>query len=721
MTTLALRMLLLTLVGSMCLFAIPTTQGQQQTPSSLTKTIIKTQPTTTAARLLIHPDIAPAATSILMQEGFEHVWPTSGWTMVNRNPVNTYSWAKRFCPPHTGMYGETVALLPYGGGAGCLTLHPNNASVLAIYGPFDLSTSTAASLTFYLYGRTSTAKNTNGDPLDSLFVGSSINGQNFAGTPYFGDYTQGSESNSYTRLSLDLTDRIGQSQVWITFWFESDATGNDIGFTIDDLTLERTEAIVPRRFDVARDGLSFANFSYLGNTSAQAWEQFKKAFPGTQMELPDGQHRKGPEAFFSGEDYQTIGDGGNCAGFTAVSLIRYLGLPETVEPSLLSAAHRAVAFPSDWLAGVPGNVTVGQSDVKDYIHLYQARQKSYQFNLWWAEHGNDTPIQTYQAVQRLTQANEPVALSISQPGLGGHRITAYRTEQSGTLGYIHIYDNNYPGDSTRRVTVNLTTNQWLYEVEPGKTWGGGAYLRYSPVSLNFPAELPLEDATAALNAVTGQNGTIVAVSGDSSLLIRNAQGQMLGYQNGNLVSTIPGATALFVDAYNPTAPNAPASERYFLPNSATYTVTVQPQAANSIYTLSAFGGGSAMRIADVSAATGSTDELVLKNTVLDSTFTPATDGAYCHYLTREVNTENSRDYTVCITDGRNVPATVTLDPATNRESFQHWGTESVAITLDTTQIGSLPGQATKRALVAPGEIVTGPPARTTVYLPAIRR
>ena len=232
------RMLLFALVGSLCLFAIPTTQGQQQTPSSLTKTIITMQPAVTAAKLPVNPSTSPAATSILMQEGFEHAWPTSGWTVVNRNPVNTHSWAKRFCPPHTGMYGETVALLPYGGGAGCLTLHPNNASVLAIYGPFDLSTSVAANMTFYLYGRTITAS-------DSLFVGSSINGQNFTGTPYFGDYTHGSESNSYTRLSLDLTDRLGQSQVWITFWFESDATGNDIGFTIDDMSIDVTAGVPP--------------------------------------------------------------------------------------------------------------------------------------------------------------------------------------------------------------------------------------------------------------------------------------------------------------------------------------------------------------------------------------------------------------------------------------------------------------------------------------------
>ncbi len=245
MATRTRRMLLLAMVGSLCLFAISAAQGQQRTPGPLTQTIIETQPAATTVTPQSYPGTSPAATSILMQEGFEHAWPTSGWTVVNQNPVNPYGWAKRFCPPHTGMYGETVALLPYGGGAGCLTLHPNNASVAAIYGPFDLSTSVAANMTFYLYGRTSTAKDTNNKPLDSLFVGSSINGQNFAGTSYFGDYTQGSESNSYTRLSLDLTDRLGQSQVWITFWFTSDATGNDIGFTIDDVSINVTADVPP--------------------------------------------------------------------------------------------------------------------------------------------------------------------------------------------------------------------------------------------------------------------------------------------------------------------------------------------------------------------------------------------------------------------------------------------------------------------------------------------
>lgn len=482
----------------------------------------------------------------------------------------------------------------------------------------------------------------------------------------------------------------------------SNLVSNDTNNTSDIFVHERN-----RSFQVSYDGLSFVNFNYVSNMSQQSWEQFKKTFPGTQMETPNGQRRKGPERYFKSDDYQQIGATGNCAGFAAVSLIRYLGLAETVEPSLLSSANRAITITANLPEVVSGNVAVGQSDVKDYLHLYQARQMSYQYGLWWGQHWNDTPLQTYQAVKNRTQADEPVAVSIWQEGRGGHRVVAYRTEESGNTGSIYIYDSNWPNDATRKIDINLTTGQWTYTLWPGETWGGITNLHYSPATVNFPAELyPGDSGNAAIYGASSQDGTMVHVEGDADLLIANAQGQHIGYQNGNLVVTIPGAAPIREEAFNPANPTVDSFQTFFLPASSVYTATVQPIDATSAYTLTAFAAGSALSLDNISATAGHNDRLVLRNGVLDATFTPATDDIYCHYLTREVDGRNSRDYTTCVTDGAAVPVQIRLNSATNTLTFRQTGPQPLMVTLATSQVGDSPGQSEETVQVSPGTVVT---------------
>ncbi len=129
------------------------------------------------------------------------------------------------------------------------------------------------------------------------------------------------------------------------------------------LTSTPTPTPNAKTFQVKRDGLSFNNFSYDESslTDKVKWDMFKKTFPATQMELATGERRKGPLAYYNSSLYQGIGYGGNCAGFTGAALMRYLGLTETVEPSLLLTTSLAMTMPYAWPES---------SDVKDYIHRY---------------------------------------------------------------------------------------------------------------------------------------------------------------------------------------------------------------------------------------------------------------------------------------------------------------------------------------------------------------
>jgi len=456
-------------------------------------------------------------------------------------------------------------------------------------------------------------------------------------------------------------------------------------------------------FQVNPDGFSFPNFTYNG----ASWEQFKKAFPGSSMELSNGTRRKGAQLFFNTE-YTSIGEGGNCAGFTAASLIRYLHLPETVESSLLSADHQKISSVYD----LPS-----ETDVKDYIHLYQARQVSYEYGLWWGQHWDDTPLQSYQAIKAKTQAGEPVAASIWQVGRGGHRVTAYRTEENGNTGYIYIYDNNWPNDSSRRIELNLTTGRWSYTLWQGEVWGGTTNLRYSLASTNFPAALPPQYQNR-LFPTEASGETMVNVEGQAQLLITDAQGRKLGFANGNFVSEIPGAAFIPIDAYNPDDPNAAATESFFLPSNTSYQITIQP-ISNGAYDLVVFGNGSGLLLGNISAATNAVDTLTLNGNVLDTTFKPATDQDFCHYITRDVSNTVSRDFNSCISGSTGIKAQFSLDAAGNNLQFRNQSNQPVTLNTTVDQVGDGASNNATNQQVPAGQSITIQAGKNKVYLPIV--
>ncbi|HZL06366.1 MAG TPA: choice-of-anchor L domain-containing protein [Coriobacteriia bacterium] len=56
---------------------------------------------------------------------------------------------------------------------------------------------------------------------------------------------------------------------------------------------------------------------------------------------------------------------------------------------------------------------------------------------------------------------------------GGHGVVAYRmdTEQGGDLVKLYIYDDNWPGDSTRFIAFWPNVPKWQYQLFDGETWG----------------------------------------------------------------------------------------------------------------------------------------------------------------------------------------------------------------------------------------------------------
>lgn len=185
-----------------------------------------------------------ALTSTLYTEDFEAPWPHTLWAVFDNNNINQpqYLWSRRACQPFSGTYSGMAA----GGGSqganrSCSSNYANNIDTWAVYGPIDLSNASSANLTFFVRGKT---EGTFNNPIDYLLIASGTDDVNFTGSGAVGgDLTNGPFANQYYGFTVDFgpngaVNRLGQSQVWIAFIFQSDKSRTDLGLTIDDIQLD---------------------------------------------------------------------------------------------------------------------------------------------------------------------------------------------------------------------------------------------------------------------------------------------------------------------------------------------------------------------------------------------------------------------------------------------------------------------------------------------------
>lgn len=217
------------------------------------------------------PSTINSPVALTMSEDFEGIWPNTGWEVGDGsdNDGGEYTWHKRECYPHTGSYAAWAVGggLPGGSLLLCTDQYPANAHSWMTYGPFDLTAATAATLDFYIWGKTEGGTNC---PYDYLFVGGSSDGDSFDGGRVCGDWTGGDLANGYYTLTLDLESWLGQSTVWVGFIFHSDVDTQDIGFTIDDVALNVT-GVLPE--------VDFVGVPHTGNAPLSV--QFTSMVTGT--------------------------------------------------------------------------------------------------------------------------------------------------------------------------------------------------------------------------------------------------------------------------------------------------------------------------------------------------------------------------------------------------------------------------------------------------------
>ncbi len=172
----------------------------------------------------------------VLVEGFEGTFPSGLWNVFDGDGATNgeYYWAKRNYRKNTGTYSAWCV----GGGANGGSLsngsnYPNNANSHMVYGPFDLSGTNWAGVTFSLWLNTESN-------LDYFSFSASVDGSNFYGSAF-----SGSTGGSWIPLSFSLKniptlgDITNRSSVWISFSFISDGSVQYEGVYLDDIILQR--------------------------------------------------------------------------------------------------------------------------------------------------------------------------------------------------------------------------------------------------------------------------------------------------------------------------------------------------------------------------------------------------------------------------------------------------------------------------------------------------
>ena len=248
---------------------------------------------------------------------------------------------------------------------------------------------------------------------------------------------------------------------------------------------------------------------------------------------------------------QAVNEGmadGHCYGFATLTELIYKGdLPQFGYADVGAlGAGAATPFALD----VEGNLRLQRSIARAFV--MQTLQSVNE------EAIKGTPTEILEALRggALRRSNpESWTLTIFQPGFKqGHAITPYAVEDmGGGIFEVHVYDNNWPGDTSRRLTIDTNSDTWSYyaAINPGipaAEYAGDAKTR----TLSLMPVLPGLGVQPCPICVGRQGARLRynevrldgAASEHAKLLITDGQGRKTGFVGNRLVNQIPGARVL---------------------------------------------------------------------------------------------------------------------------------------------------------------------------------
>jgi len=167
----------------------------------------------------------PSATGwvTIMSEDLEGPFPV-GWSVYDTNPTSGYDyWDDLSCRSYAGTWSAWAA--DTGDMLDC-TAYDDDMNAWMKYGPFDLSDAIDAELNFYYW---------NNSELGCDYFHWLVSADD---SSYYGFSTSGN-SGGWQYQSMDLSSYVGDSSVWVAFYFESDSSITYEGAYVDNIVLRK--------------------------------------------------------------------------------------------------------------------------------------------------------------------------------------------------------------------------------------------------------------------------------------------------------------------------------------------------------------------------------------------------------------------------------------------------------------------------------------------------
>jgi len=237
--------------------------------------------------------------------------------------------------------------------------------------------------------------------------------------------------------------------------------------------------------------------------------------------------------------------GGHCYGFSALTQLIY----KSQLPRFGYSAIGAFGGSAPMDLKIAGNVRLQRSIARAFTYQLLPSVNSQ------ATMGSPKHVLQYLIDHLGDGSQQSWNLLIFQWGFqAGHAITPYAVEDMGGGVYdIHVYDNNWPNDSTRRLAVDTNKNTWSYYAStqpgiPAAEYKGNAKSQTLFLRPNTPALgiQPCPYCTGRQGSNSKYNQVTLSYTADqhARLLITDPEGRQTGFKNGKPINQIPGAKVI---------------------------------------------------------------------------------------------------------------------------------------------------------------------------------
>jgi streptogramin lyase len=461
-------------------------------------------------------------------------------------------------------------------------------------------------------------------------------------TLYFGSPIVGADGNLWSvDPSQDSVVRIGISGIGTT--------------TPPPPTLSTDTGFRP-----SRDGFGFYNYGLGSLYDSQYYQplslaSFEQYFGKQNVLANNGQLRDAVKLLYNeysnpnviplttDNDYEHSSEAGRCFGFSGASMLNFLNLSQS-SAGTFALPHGQYTGSSVTPATNPRGESLG--DILGYYFGVQSGNEANTALSQSAIESQKNPTAILDQIEQSILSGDPIQVGIvkaenttsqgvTYPGQTGHSLVAYRYQDVGNAVHVYVYDSNHPNNDGEYITFNPSNNSWNYDPDSLGPWG-------SNVKSGALELLSAEDYTHQ-GVLPWDSNSLLSLQAQPSaeLTVTAANGQVLGYQNGQIVGQLDDAAIL------PTLDASPNSTglKYELPLNSPYTVNYS-NVVGQDEPVSLYANGTYIEVSGLTPTKGSSASLTLgsddKSVTVNST---AHVSSYTITLDQESST-SSLTYTV---------------------------------------------------------------------------